>query len=189
MLAAVGPEDLTRPTPCAGWNLRALVEHMIGQNEGFALALSTGDAPATAYAARPVPDLAALLPAWEGSVHPLRAAPQHGDPGRQVRLAELSADRTFPLVAALRIHLLDTVVHTWDVAAALGRDHRPSAPLLELVAADALLVPDGSARLAAGAAFGPALSAEGNDVWSSTLARLGRDTRAPLRSGADIPRA
>jgi uncharacterized protein (TIGR03086 family) len=185
VLAAVGPEDLERPTPCAGWDLRALVEHMIGQNEGFALAMATGDAPRTAYAPRPVRELTALSPAWAESVRHLRAAPQQGDPGRRVRLAEISTERTFSLVAALRMQLLDTVVHTWDVAAALGRDHRPSADLLDLVAADALLVPDGPARLAPGAAFTPALPTEGGDPWSLTLARLGRDRRDPLGSRTD----
>lgn len=34
----VTTEDLSRPTPCAGWNLSQLLAHMTVQHRGFAAA-------------------------------------------------------------------------------------------------------------------------------------------------------
>src|ERR1700742_1759826 len=38
IVAQVAPDDLDRPTPCAGWDLRALLAHMTVQHLGFAAA-------------------------------------------------------------------------------------------------------------------------------------------------------
>jgi hypothetical protein len=73
------------------------------------------------------------------------------------------------------MHLLDTVVHTWDVATALGEHYRPEHVLVDLVAAGAKQVPDGEARTRPGAAFAPALQVSTTDPWALTLARLGRN--------------
>src|SRR5918998_3703711 len=40
VLEPLDAADLGRPTPCAGWDLRALLEHMTGQDHGFAAAVS-----------------------------------------------------------------------------------------------------------------------------------------------------
>jgi hypothetical protein len=66
------------------------------------------------------------------------------------------------------------VIHTWDVATALGEQYRPEQPLLELVAAGSLRVPAGQARTRPGAAFAPSLPTDTDDPWALTLARLGR---------------
>src|ERR1700710_1975190 len=49
----VGSADLERPTPCAAWDLRLLLGHMVGQHLGFATVARDGAAPSDAY--RPVP--------------------------------------------------------------------------------------------------------------------------------------
>ncbi|MGZ6678556.1 MAG: maleylpyruvate isomerase N-terminal domain-containing protein, partial [Nocardioides sp.] len=41
--------SLALATPCEGWDLGALLGHMIGQNRGFATAVRAGDAPLAAY--------------------------------------------------------------------------------------------------------------------------------------------
>jgi uncharacterized protein (TIGR03086 family) len=174
MLSGIGDRDLARPTPCTGWDLRALVAHMLGQNRGFAAAIGSGDAAAGEYAAPPVHDAAALQRAWDESVARLIAACAAADPDRRIRLVEISTEATFPTAGAVRIQLLDTVVHTWDVAVGLGLGHRPTPELLELVAAIARAIPDGPNRTLPGAAFQPALQAPGSDPWTATLARLGR---------------
>ncbi|NML52559.1 hypothetical protein HHL19_17940 [Streptomyces sp. R302] len=38
LVARVTPADLTRPTPCAGWDLKDLLDHMTAQHHGFAAA-------------------------------------------------------------------------------------------------------------------------------------------------------
>lgn len=166
-----GPADLDRPTPCADWDLGALSAHLLGQNHGFALALAHGDAPADAYAPRPV-TAGSLLSGWDESVNALLAA--LAAPAEGVRLAEVAPDALLPLAAVVRIHLLDTAVHTWDVATSLGLEHRPADAVLDLVAETARGVPAGASRTGAGAAFAPPVDGTGQDPWADTLARLGR---------------
>jgi len=186
VLSRVGTGDLTRPTPCRGWDLRMLTEHMIGQNEGFAAAIASGDAPAEAYAPRLVGNPDAVLRAWDESVEHLLAAADACSFDRPVRLVEIASDATFPAEAAVRMHLLDTVVHTWDVATALGERHRPEPVLLDLVTAGAQQVPGGDARTRPGAVFAPSLHTSTTDPWALALARLGRDPGPPkLRSHPD----
>lgn len=178
VLTRVSTDDLRRTTPCQDWDLRVLIEHMIGQNEGFAAAVARGDAPVEAYAQRPVADSAALIRGWDESVEHLLAAADASTPDQPVRLVEITPDATFPAEAAVRMHLLDTVVHTWDLATAFGEHHRPDPVLLDLVAAGAQLVPDGEARTYPGAAFAPPRQTSTTDPWTLTLTRLGRSPRA-----------
>ncbi len=53
VLARVRPDDLTRSTPCTGWDLHTLLAHVLGQNHGFADAVESPDAPVAAFAHRP----------------------------------------------------------------------------------------------------------------------------------------
>jgi uncharacterized protein (TIGR03086 family) len=172
VIAEVSPADLDRPTPCVGWDLRALLAHCIGQNHGFAVAVAGGDAPASAFAPWP-PERGA----WEDSAERVHTAFRAAAPDWPVRLVEFGPDARFPVATALGFHLLDTVVHTWDIATSLGLPFRPDDELLTVVAEGAKRVPTGTARERPGAAFGPVLGVEGDDLWAATLARLGR---APL---------
>ena len=187
VVAAVRPGDLDRPTPCAGWALRDLLAHLVGQHHGFAAAVRHGDADAGAFAPRPPSadaDTDALLADWQASVDALVDAFAVAPPERAVRLVELSADRRFPQDVVAGFQLLDTVVHTWDLARTLGRDHRPDADLLAAVGRVAEQVPDGEARRRPGAAFAPAVTtsdrpggapaAAPGDPWVRVLALLGR---------------
>jgi uncharacterized protein (TIGR03086 family) len=172
VIVEISPGELGLPTPCAGWDLRALLAHCIGQNHGFAVAVASGDAPASAFAPMP-PERGA----WEDSAERVHAAFRAAVPEWPVRLVEFGPDARFPVATALGFHLLDTVVHTWDVATSLGLPYRPDDDLLDVVAAGARQVPTGAVRERPGAAFGPVLTVAEADPWAATLARLGR---APL---------
>jgi uncharacterized protein (TIGR03086 family) len=169
LIAEITPADLTRPTPCAGWDLRALLAHCIGQNHGFADAVAGPDAPASAFAPQP-PEPGA----WDASAERVHTAFRAAEPDRAVLLVEIGPDVRLPVATVVGFHLLDTVVHTWDVATALGQPFRPDDDLLAVVAEGSKQVPTGSAREQPGAAFGPVLTFEGDDPWTATLARLGR---------------
>jgi uncharacterized protein (TIGR03086 family) len=136
VIAEVSPADLDRSSPCAGWDLRALMAHCIGQNHGFAVAVAGGDAPASAFAPWP-PERGA----WEDSAERVHTAFRAAAPDWPVRLVEFGPDARFPAATALGFHLLDTVVHTWDIATSLGLPFRPDDELLAVVAEDAKRVP------------------------------------------------
>jgi uncharacterized protein (TIGR03086 family) len=166
LVAAIRPADLGRPTPCAGWDLAALLAHMTGQNHGFADALR-GGTDVAAYT--PVPGVAA----WPGSVADLLDAAERPATDA-VLLPEISTERRFPVAVVLGFQTLDTAVHAWDVATALGRVWRPDPELAAAVLEQARLVPAGPARTAPGAAFAPVVEVQGADSWTTALALLGR---------------
>jgi len=190
LVRRVTPDDLPLPTPCAAWALSDLLAHMTAQHRGFAAAaLGHGQ------------DLAH----WK--VHPLGddAVAQYGDsaeqviaafatvaaPDRALTLPEFAVARTFPAAQAIGFHLIDYVVHSWDVARSLGLAYDPGPELLQVALPIARAVPDGDSRLAPGSAFRPAL-AEGPEASAleRILAALGRspDWRSPSREvAADSP--
>ncbi len=170
----IGPSDLTRPTPCDGWSLADLLAHMIGQHRGFAMAVRGGEAPAEAYApVRFQPD------DWRASVDELVAAFAVADLDRPVVEVEL-APVPLPARRVLAAQLIDTVVHTWDIARSLGSDFVPPDELIGVCAEIAAAIPDSA--YGAGAAFARRLPITG-DRWAATLALVGRDVS--LRSGRE----
>jgi len=72
-------------------------------------------------------------------------------------------DSTVPVAAAVGMHLLDTVIHTWDVASRLGNPYRSDGELLTIVAAGAKRVPAGASRVKPGAPFAPAITTDQAD--------------------------
>jgi uncharacterized protein (TIGR03086 family) len=146
---------------------------MVGQHRGFAMAVREGRAPVEADAPKPYSaDL------WQDSVTELLAAFAHADLDRPAVAIELSPD-LMPVRRMLAAQLLDTVVHTWDIARSLGREFVPPPALLVVTVSLAGHVPD-QAR-GAGAAFAAALPRTGKP-WGDVLALLGRrdPATAPL---------
>jgi uncharacterized protein (TIGR03086 family) len=171
-VVGIGDAALGLATPCVGWDLGELLAHMVGQHYGFAAAVRDGDAPVQAYAPRDV--TGRVTAQWQESVDVLSAAFTGADLDRPVRLVEISTDRRLPAGVAVSFQLLDTVVHTWDLATALGADFVPDPELAGITLALARLVPQGESRLGPDAAFGPVLDVAGDDDWAQTLALTGR---------------
>jgi uncharacterized protein (TIGR03086 family) len=169
----IGAADLGRPTPCSGWDVSALLTHMIGQHHGFAEAVESGDAPKSAYSYVWTAD-ADLRIAWAASVDRIKDAFAAGQLEDRVKLVEINETATYPLAAVVGFHLLDTTVHAWDLATALGQAYRPDDDLVDATYAAARQVPSGKARTQPGAAFAPPLTGEPDDPWLQALALLGR---------------
>lgn len=167
-VSLVTRSDLVRPTPCAGWDVAVLLTHMVGQQRGFTAAVTRGDAPRRAY----VP-AAFSTETWRASADALVAAFGAADLDATVRQVELAAT-PLPLGTLVAAHLLDTVVHTWDLARALGLELTPPDDLAQTAATLLPLIPDDEGRRAPGAAFGPALATPAGS-WERVLAWLGRD--------------
>ncbi len=174
LVGRVTAADLGRDTPCAGWDLATLLAHMVGQHIGFTTAVREGDAPREAY--EPVPFDAA---SWADSVELLQQAFAAADLAAEVHEIELHPTRPLPVAVLVGAQLLDTAVHTWDVARSLGLDYEPSPAIADAVLAIATPIPDGPGREAPGAAFAHAVTGEFMTPWSRALAVLGRVPSAP----------
>ncbi|WP_436527359.1 TIGR03086 family metal-binding protein [Actinoplanes sp. HUAS TT8] len=174
LVARATVADLTRPTPCTGWDLGDLLAHMTVQHLGFAAAVE-GHGPDLARwkPVRPGADFSDRYTEAAETVLQAFAAPDALD--REVHLPELSTDRTFPARMALAFHLVDYVVHGWDVATTLSRPFSPPAEVLATTLPIARSVPNGPERLAPGAAFAPAHPiTPGTDPLTEILLLLGR---------------
>ena len=179
LVAQVTPDDLSRPTPCSDWDLAALLAHMTVQHRGFAAAVEGGGADLALWTPKPpgaeagVAAIKADYAEAAAAVITAFAAPDALD--REVHLPELSTERTFPGRLALTFHLVDYVVHGWDVATTLGLPFHPSAETLAVTLPIARSVPDGAGRLAPGAAFAPAVPVPPDaDPLTEILLLLGR---------------
>jgi uncharacterized protein (TIGR03086 family) len=138
VLAEIGPDQYDLPTPCAEWNVRDLVNHMIGSVYFMASAVE-GEAPPAGDA----PDFtAALEPAREFRVAADRSLAVWRTDGalhRSVRLGPIE----LPAQAALGINQVDILTHSWDVCVALGVDRSIDPALAEAVlAASQMIVSD-----------------------------------------------
>jgi uncharacterized protein (TIGR03086 family) len=151
------PADLDRPTPCGEWALRDLLAHMIVQNNGFATSAEGGAADLADWQPGPLgPDPVADYAAATDRVVTAFAADDIY--ARPFALPEISPDFTFPGAQAVGFHVIDCVVHGWDVARSLGIPYGLERDLLAAALPIAESVPDGEQRLEPGASFGPGLS-------------------------------
>ncbi|MGW4569356.1 TIGR03086 family metal-binding protein [Streptomyces sp. NPDC004561] len=169
-----GEEDLTRPTPCAAWNLGELLAHMTAQHRGFAAA-ARGDGGDLGHwkAEAPDPQAVARYVAAAQAVPAAFAAVRAAD--QEFALPEFGAGAVFPAVRAIGFHLIDYVVHAWDVARCLGLHLALEPDLLEAALPLALAVPGGAHRTRPGAAFAPTLPGPaGSDTLNRILLHLGR---------------
>jgi len=172
-LALVTPAAMSNPTPCAGWDLRALLRHMNDSLLAMHEAIAAGEVE---LHPRVAADLAGdygdperdpvgvlrnrgcqMLGAWVHAV----------DPG-QVTIA----DRRLTPMVLVATAAIEVAVHGWDVSRACGRD-RPIPPALadELLELCPLFVSDAD-RLSR---FGPRVPVSpGAPAGDRLVAYLGR---------------
>lgn len=112
ILTKVQPADLDAPTPCASWDVRALINHFVGTARWWAgvLAGEAGDTDAD-YAAGD------FVEAYEESIRiALTAFEADGVLERTVRLPF----GEFPGAVVRGMAALDQFTHGWDLARAIG---------------------------------------------------------------------
>ena len=176
------PADMARPTPCADWTLHGLISHMTVQHYGFAAAAG-GDGDLARWRPRRLgSDPAADYRASAEAV--LAAFSADGVLDRRFPLPEFAAGADFPARQAVSFHLVDYVVHSWDVAKALGLPVRFTGELLDTALRVAQAVPGGEARLVPGAAFSPAVAWRDGSPLDRVVALLGR---SPDWERPDLP--
>ncbi|MGW7682322.1 TIGR03086 family metal-binding protein [Kribbella sp. NPDC054772] len=169
--------DLARPTPCRAWTLYGLLAHMATQHYGFAAA-SRGESDPAIWKLRDLGDdpVKAYIASAE---HVLDAFAQPGVADRTFTLAEFGPDAAFPGPQAVSFHFIDYIVHSWDVAAALGTTVSFTPETLEAAEAVAQVVPTGEVRTTPGTPFAPAIPWSGPDPLARILTHLGRNPTWP----------
>jgi uncharacterized protein (TIGR03086 family) len=172
LVARAGAADMARPTPCPDWTLHGLISHMATQHYGFAAA-AAGDGDLARWRTRRLgSDPVAAYRASAETV--LAAFSAEGALDREFPLPEFTPVTAFPARQAISFHFIDYVVHSWDVAKALGVQAQFGAELLQAALPVAQAVPKGQARLAPGAAFAPAVAWPDSSPLDRIVAILGR---------------
>ena len=114
----VAPGEMTRPTPCADWDLEALLAHLAASMADLESALRTGHLdPEPDDAATPDPDDDPVELLRDRAANLLFACYAHHGPDRFVLVGGL------PLPAGIVTctGAVEIAVHGWDVRAATGR--------------------------------------------------------------------
>ena len=115
VIAGIDDVQLALPTPCAEWDVRAALDHLIGATWMFTLVnqgRAVGEDARGIGGADPMTALTDAAAANAVSWH----TPGAFDGERTFPFG------TFPADAAAMMNLSEVVVHTWDVATALGID-------------------------------------------------------------------
>jgi len=132
-LRLVGIGQWTEPTPCSEWDVRALVNHVAQGNLNYVRLLRG----ATAADFLRLRDEDALgddpQRAFASSADDCAAA--YSEPGALDRVVDHPSGK---LVGrqAIAVRTADTVIHTWDLARAIGADDSLDAALIDWIARD-----------------------------------------------------
>jgi len=110
LVTALDDDQLAAPTPCDGWSVRDVVEHLIGNNVWIVTGLGAtapvvADDPRVAY--RTTADALTSTVADDEVL------------AKPFTLGEFG---TFPAGIALGVHVVDVVVHGWDIATSTGAE-------------------------------------------------------------------
>jgi uncharacterized protein (TIGR03086 family) len=116
LIAAIEPSQAGLATPCAGWDVRALVSHLAGQDLRNFLVAARGEAADWQAPAEDIGDDWAA--AFRDRAAPLRAAWRAAHLDRPVAGPGGEA----PLRARTDQQITELAAHDWDLARATGQD-------------------------------------------------------------------
>ena len=148
IVAGVTPDQLTKPTPCADWDVRALLNHTISGVYMFDDAAQEKEFDTSRFSK----DLVGTDPAdsYEQGAAKLKTTV------RQSGLLDRNWTMPFgatPGQIAISIATVESVIHGWDIAKATGQQPNFDAELTEVATQAAQLFPPDIAR--APGVFGP----------------------------------
>lgn len=174
VLDGVAEEHLGRPTPCADWDLQALLQHQHGQNLGLAEAIRTGADHLDIWAPRPL-GAAGARAVTESAADLARALREPTDQDHPVWMPEITTTSALTLAQVATIHLVDTAIHAWDVARSLDVALDVDADIVHAVQAVLDQIPDGPQRDQPGSAFARRLPGSDERGMDGLLRSVGRD--------------
>lgn len=161
LVGEVHPDQWSLPTPCAEWDVTALVNHMAFSNLALGAAArrdaeGTVDPTADHLGSNRVQGFATTSHSSSASWRSPHAT--EGD---------VSTPFDMPAVGALSANVLDIGIHCWDLAHATGQDHGLSAAQVELIDACNRALINEAVRASGG--FGDELDV---DEKASALAKM-----------------
>lgn len=122
LLLGIDDRELIAPTPCPGWSVATLLDHLMGLTEAFALAARKG-ADASGEGPPPAPSAAHLSPHWRSRL-PIRLeelATAWKDPAAWLGTAR-AGGVSMPAREMGTVAANELVMHGWDLARATGQD-------------------------------------------------------------------
>lgn len=120
LVARVGEEQLDAPTPCAAFDLRGVLQHMIGGATMFAAAFR-----GTSASEGPLPDdVLGAFPRALGDLQDAMHSPGALDRTIAAPFGEVPGETFARFVA------LDGLVHGWDIATATGQPYDPPGEVI-----------------------------------------------------------
>jgi uncharacterized protein (TIGR03086 family) len=172
IVEGIGDEQLDAPTPCPGYTVAAMIDHVGGLAQAFRAAAAKDLGPLTDTA--PQPGASALAPDWR------RQVPEHlaglgqawSDPAAWEGMTRAGGVDLPGEVAGL-VAIDELVVHAWDLAVATGQPYDPTDELVGAAAAFAGSFDDADRD---GTLFGPVVAVpDGAAPLHRLLGLTGRD--------------
>ncbi len=124
VVSGITPDQLDARTPCAGFDVRGVLEHMVGGATAFAAAFRGIDPDP--------PDMSDVLAGFGPALTQL--ADSITQPGALERTIQAPFGEV-PGETFARFVVLDGLVHGWDLATATGQSYEPTAALVAEVEA------------------------------------------------------
>jgi uncharacterized protein (TIGR03086 family) len=116
LVGHLSPADLARPTPCGEYDVRRLLEHVIGWQQVFA-ACASGHEP-------PLADGSPTYTLTDDPARDLREADLVTHLSRASATIDMPYRGETPVEHLVEELVAETVIHSWDLATGLGRSIR-----------------------------------------------------------------
>lgn len=168
VVAGISPDQFEAATPCTEWDVRDLLNHLIGEYEAIAAAAGLGVANSG------VTDFTATdhVGAYDGAA--AKATKALAAPGALEQTLEMPWGPT-PGNVVLGLTIADTVVHGWDLAKATGQELQAEPDVAEAVygMTSGMMEPNG--KFPRGDSFAPPVEVPDDaPIQDKMLAYLGR---------------
>ena len=165
-----------RPSPCEGWDARAVVEHVIGFHDVLILR------PLDAVPERPKGETRRRWEATDAALRRVLATHSFDEPIEVPAIGKnpattIDGSRLLPMLSQ------DVLIHAWDLARAVGGNDRLDEALCERFLAR---MPDDENALQASGMFGaPIIVPPESDAQARLLGRVGRNPEWEAGSATD----